>query len=180
MATLDLLAQQIEAILLIENQHRTVESLAEQLDVDLERVEASAQQLAEHYRAHHHGIEIVTSARGILLLPEKSVWEAIAPHYRSLQTEPLPNPAVETLAIVAYSQPITATEIERLRGVRPDHALRLLLEQKLIEVTGTKKAPGLPRLYGTTPQFLQLYNLQRLTDLPELAEEDAIRFLSSR
>lgn len=174
------LTKQIEAILLIENSHRSVESLATQLATKAETVTQCLQDLAEKYKDHGHGMEIAHSSRGVLLVPEEKIWEEIASHYRSRHEDPLPKPAVETLAIIAYSQPITTAEIERLRGLGAGYSIRLLLERELIMVTGTKKAPGAPRLYGTTAQFLQLYNLDSLKGLPALSEEDAVHFLSSR
>lgn len=177
--TSERLSKQIEAVLLIEATHRTADSIATQLECSAQTVMQCARELAERYRQHNHGFEISVSQRGILLIPEKEAWNALSKHYRSRREDSLPNAALETLAIVAYSQPITVSEIERLRGLAAAHSIRVLVERKLITVTGTKKAPGSPRIYGTTPHFLQVYNLHDLSELPPLSEEDAVRFLSS-
>lgn len=174
------LTKQIEAILLIENSHRSTESIAKQLNTKTEVIAQCVQELSEKYKNNDHGIEIANSSRGVLLVPERGAWEEIASHYRSRHEDPLPKPALETLAIIAYSQPITVAEIEQFRGLGAGYSIRLLLERELIIVTGTKKAPGAPRLYGTTAQFLQLYNLNSIKGLPTLSEEDAVHFLSSR
>jgi segregation and condensation protein B len=82
-------------------------------------------------------------------------------------------PALETLSIIAYKQPIIKAEIEQLRGVNSDSAIRTLLEKRLIKVIGRKEAPGRPFLYGTTREFLQYFGLKDLTELPTL--KDLIR-----
>lgn len=173
------LTKQIEAILIIENEHRSIESLAKQLEVTQHDVEQCIEQLSDMYKKNDHGIEIIRSSRGVLLVPESEVWDTIAPHYHLQHDSPLSRPVIETLAIIAYSQPVTIAEIEKLRGLSTGYNIRLLLERKLIVSVGTKKAPGRPRLYGTTKQFLHLYNLNTIKELPVLSENDAVLFLSS-
>ena len=84
----------------------------------------------------------------------------------------LSQPGLETLAIVAYRQPVTRAEVEHLRGVDCSHGLRALLERKLIRIVGKDKAPGRPIIYGTTREFLSLFNLADLRDLPTPEEFD--------
>jgi segregation and condensation protein B len=99
---------------------------------------------------------------------------AVAPPFtewvRLLRDEPRPQrlrpAAMETLAIVAYRQPVTRSEIEAIRGVSADNALRKLLEKDLIEVTGRAELPGRPLQYGTTPAFLEFSGLRSLEELP--------------
>jgi segregation and condensation protein B len=79
-------------------------------------------------------------------------------------------PALETLSIIAYKQPIIKAEIEQLRGVNSDSAIKTLLEKRLIKVIGRKEAPGRPFLYGTTKEFLQYFGLKDLTELPTLKD----------
>jgi len=81
---------------------------------------------------------------------------------------------VETLAIIPYRQPITRAEIEAIRGVDVDGVIATLLERNLIRAMGRKDVPGKPFLYGTTPEFLQLFNLKDLSQLPTLKETDEI------
>ena len=83
---------------------------------------------------------------------------------------------METLSIVAYSQPITRAEIENLRGVNPDGMMRLLLSRDLVREVGRKNAPGRPIQYGTTRRFLNLFRLSSIADLPRLNEADEQRF----
>lgn len=90
----------------------------------------------------------------------------------------LSRPALETLAIIAYRQPISRAEIEAVRGVAVDHVIRMLLEMQLIRITGRSELPGRPMLYGTTNLFLDHFGLKEVKDLPgiqELARQDAAR-----
>jgi segregation and condensation protein B len=79
-------------------------------------------------------------------------------------------PALETLSIIAYKQPLIKAEIEDLRGVNSDSAIKTLIEKRLIKVIGRKEAPGRPFLYGTTKEFLQYFGLKDLTELPTLKD----------
>ena len=84
--------------------------------------------------------------------------------------------AMETLSIVAYSQPVTRAEVENLRGVNADAMMRLLLQRELIREVGRKDAPGRPVQYGTTREFLKLFRLSSIAELPKLTEADQARF----
>jgi segregation and condensation protein B len=83
---------------------------------------------------------------------------------------------METLSIIAYSQPVTRSEIEDIRGVQADSMIRLLLERNLIREMGKKDVPGKPSQYGTTREFLMLFHLESIADLPKLDENEADRF----
>ena len=174
------LSKKIEAILLLEKERITIEDIAARLKTTAEEVTASVQVIENKYRTHEHGIEITHTAHGILLLPTKEVWQEVSAHYNLHPAQQLSNTVLETLAIIAYSQPITMIEIEELRGVRSAHSIRVLIEQQLIMVTGIKKAPGNPKLYATTKRFLQLYNLAHIKELPELHDSDKLHFLTHR
>jgi segregation and condensation protein B len=89
----------------------------------------------------------------------------------AIQSEPLTRATVETLAIVAYKQPVTRAEVEAVRGARSDHHLRKLLDRNLIREVGRRPGPGLPILYGTTELFLRHFGLRELGDLPRVAGE---------
>ena len=86
----------------------------------------------------------------------------------------LSNQALETLAIIAYKQPITRIEIEKIRGVQVSHIMRILLEYKFIKFVGKKNVPGRPLLYGTTDNFLKYFGLLSLKDLPPISEFEKI------
>jgi len=90
--------------------------------------------------------------------------------YKTKHKEKLSKPALETLAIVAYKQPVSRAEIELIRGVNSDGVVVHLIEKELIKIVGRKDIPGRPFLYGTTKQFLEYFGLKSLDDLPKLEE----------
>jgi segregation and condensation protein B len=90
--------------------------------------------------------------------------------YKSRMKERLTRPSLETLAIIAYKQPVTKPEIEAIRGVNTDGVIITLLERNLIRITGRKDTVGRPLLYGTTDEFLQHFGLGSLSDMPKLPE----------
>jgi segregation and condensation protein B len=127
--------------------------------------------LNEEYERTNRTFRIVPVAGGFQMrtLPLYRTWIHKA---EPLKPVKLTQPALETLSIVAYRQPVTRAEAERLRGVDCSHALRALLERRLIRIVGKDKTPGRPILYGTTREFLSLFNLSDLRELPTLEELD--------
>jgi segregation and condensation protein B len=99
--------------------------------------------------------------------PEFSAWVAKLKATRPAMLSPA---ALETLAVVAYRQPLVKAEIDRIRGVDASGALKGLLEKKLVRIVGRKDVPGKPIIYGTTKKFLEVFNLRNLADLPTLRE----------
>lgn len=162
------LAAQLEALLLVAGDTATVEALARALRVSKDAVEAGLDALDQHYAAHGHGARLQRLGSRVRL--------ATAPEHAGLVARFLGVPgrtrlspaALETLAIVAYRQPVTRPDIERIRGVNCDHVMRSLLDQGLIEERGRADTPGRPALYGTTMSFLEALGLRALDDLPAL------------
>lgn len=115
-----------------------------------------------------------------LMAPEKNAWDRISCRYSKRSGSFLSKSALETLAIVAYSQPITRSKIERLRGVNVDAMVRLLLEKGFIEEVGKSEELGKPVLYGTTKGFLTAFGLSSISDLPKLDETEEERFELAR
>jgi segregation and condensation protein B len=99
--------------------------------------------------------------------PELSVWIA---KLRGTRPAALTGAALETLAIIAYRQPVVRAEVERLRGVDVSRPLRTLLERKLVRMVGRKDVPGKPMIYGTTKKFLEVFSLKDLSELPTMGE----------
>ncbi len=128
-------------------------------------VRAALAALAEHLAGEEHGIELAEVAGGYRLFTKRR----FAPQVEALLAEGRPRlspAALETLAVIAYRQPVTRLEVEEVRGVQCDHIIRQLLERQLIRVVGRKEAPGRPFLYGTTPLFLEHFGLRDLSELP--------------
>ncbi len=149
----------------------TVEELATlDPEASLPEVRAALEQLREHYDFDSHGVELVELAGGYQILTRPAFAQAIERAQLSIRTPRLTPAALETLAIIAYRQPVGRAEIEEIRGVSAGGVLRALQERGLIEVVGRSEALGRPLLYGSTASFLELLGMRDLADLPKAAE----------
>ncbi len=165
------LKRALEALLFISGSPLTLERLKGIFeDVEQERIAAQLQELTRDYEARSAGIMLVEVANGwqIATCPEEAGW--IRKFKTVKVSTKLSRPALETLAIVAYKQPITRTEIEAIRGVNIGGIVRNLMERRLVKIVGKKDVPGKPMLYGTTADFLQYFGLKDLSSLPTLKE----------
>ena len=142
--------------------------------------ELRLEKLKEKYSAEDSGIELAMITGGWCLAPKKEYWDVLKEFYGSKREGRLSKSAMETLAIIAYSQPITRAEIEQIRGVGVDNMIRLLIERNLIKEVGKKEAPGRPTLFGTTKEFLKLFRLNSIAELPKLDEDEQERFELAR
>lgn len=156
----------IESLLFITNEPLALEQLAQLTDIELDEAAELVTELCEEYDRQSHGIFIKEAAGGYMMATKTTcgsyVEKLYKPHLQNLSSAGL-----ETLAIIAYKQPITRGEIELLRGVKVDKIMQNLTTKQLIEEQGRKDAPGRPILYGTTKQFLQYFGLNSLSDLPQ-------------
>lgn len=164
----------IEAMLLATGEPLSLGTLADLLGVKKNVVEAALALLKERYAAGERGIALVEIAGGFQFgtKPEHAgLIERMLKEVRKVRLSPA---ALETLAIIAYRQPVTRNEIEAIRGVNIDGVMKTLLDRELIKITGKKEEPGRPLLYGTTEGFLMHFGLNQLSDLPPLSEYDEI------
>ena len=129
--------------------------------------------LREHYDVDGHGVELAEIAGGWQILTRAEYTEAIERAQLASRPQRLSAAALETLAIIAYRQPIGRTEVEEIRGVAVGSILKSLQERALIDVVGRAEGLGRPLLYGTTPLFLEQFALRHLEELPR-ADELAI------
>lgn len=161
----------IEAILFARGEAVLIEDIVRVTGVSREDALTILTELTLEYNEKKSGISIVSSDEGFAMCtrPEyhEYVKEAGAP-----QVVRLSQGVLETLAIIAYRQPVTRAEVEAVRGVRADRALQSLQKRGLIQEVGKKHAPGRPVMYGTTGEFLKLFGLASLQDLPAAAEEE--------
>jgi segregation and condensation protein B len=159
----------VEALLFAENNPLTISRLIEIINDAGENIVQAISELNKEYELTGRTFRIEKVANGFQLytLPEYSVW--VRTLYKS-SYHSLSRPALETLAIVIYNQPITRSEIEKLRGVDCTGPLLTLLERKLIRIEGRAKKPGGPFLYGTGKEFLRYFGLSTLNDLPSKEE----------
>ena len=135
-----------------------------------DEVQAALAELRDVYQAAGHGVELVELADGFQVLTRREFAEIIAQAQIVIRPRKLSVPAMETLAIIAYRQPVSRGEIEEVRGVQADGVLRLLQERGLIDVSGRGDGLGRPLLYGTTPAFLEMLGLKDLSELPRAEE----------
>jgi len=169
-----------ETILFLESEPLTVKVLSNKAQLSEEVVEKCIEKLKEKYNAEDSGIELTMVTGGWCITPKKEYWEVLKEFYGSKRDGRLSKSAMETLAIIAYSQPITRAEVEQLRGVGVDNMIRLLIERNLIKEVGKKEVPGRPTLFGTTKEFLKLFHLNSISELPKLDEDDEKRFELAR
>jgi segregation and condensation protein B len=165
------LAQLLEAALFSASRPLTAEELAS-LDPDAgpAAVRVALEQLREHYDFNQHGVELVELAGGYQILSRPIHAASIERAQFSVRAPKLTAATLETLAVIAYRQPVGRLEIEEIRGVSAGGVLRSLQERGLIEVVGRSEALGRPLLYGTTPLFLELLGMRDLSDLPKAEE----------
>ena len=165
------LAQLLEAALFSASRPLTAEELAVlDADASLADVRAALDQLREVLDFNQHGVELVELGGGFQILTRPLHAAAIERAQFAVRTPKLTPATLETLAIIAYRQPVGRAEIEEIRGVSAGGVLRALQERGLIEVVGRGEALGRPLLYGTTPMLLELLGLRDLTDLPKAEE----------
>jgi segregation and condensation protein B len=141
-----------------------------------ERVEKLLQELMAEFDKPEHGVTIRVVAGGYKMATKPEHHENVRSFVKSLKPPlKLSLPALETLAVVAYKQPVTAPEIMEIRGVQGAGVLKTLLDRKLIAVAGRKNVIGKPILYKTTKEFLIQFGLKDLSELPSLKEFEEIR-----
>lgn len=163
--------QILEAVLFASDVPVTLPVLTQVLgDQPAPEVRAILQEMAEAYEREERGVVLSEIAGGFQLLSRKECAPWVEQMLRSRRKIRLSKPALESLAIVAYKQPITKVEIDSIRGVDSGGVLHTLLERNLVTIKGRSKGVGRPLLYATTQDFLSYMGLNELVDLPELKE----------
>ncbi|MDR0290190.1 MAG: SMC-Scp complex subunit ScpB [Treponema sp.] len=166
----------VEAVLFMESEPVDEAAISRICGLSKEVVQEALEKLGERYALSDSGIELARIGGGVMISPKREYWENLKDRYGKKNEGKISRAAMETLAIIAYSQPITKAEIKGLRGVTPDNMLHLLLEKNLIREVGKKDIPGKPVQYGTTKDFLKQFRLNSIADLPKLSESDLDRF----
>ena len=165
----DKLVDVVEGILFISGNGVDLKDIAEKLEVDKKDVEKAVEELKT--RLEGTGINLITYRGNAQLCSNPDLAEDIATVLNPIREKLLTKATMETLAIVAYKQPVTRLEIEQIRGgASSDYAMQILMNFKLVEVVGRKDAIGKPLLFGTTDEFLKRFNLNSLEDLPDYDE----------
>jgi segregation and condensation protein B len=166
----------IECVLYLEAEPVDLKELVRITSLDRDTVLQALDDLREEHRRLSHGLELVEVAGAYTFAPKVDLWENLKERYGKKNENRLSRAAMETLAIIAYSQPVTRAEVEGIRGVQVDAMIRQLLEKNLIREVGKKDVPGKPTQYGTTKDFLKVFHLSSIADLPKLGDIDSERF----
>jgi segregation and condensation protein B len=160
----------IEALIFACEFPISISQLAEVLDgVEKENILSIIQELINDYDTRRGGFNIAEIAGGFQFRTRSDIAPWIK-RYNKGRASVLTMAAMETLAVVAYRQPVLKLEIDRIRGVNTGGALKNLIEKKLVRILGRKDVPGKPIIYGTTKRFLEVFNLRDLSELPTLKE----------
>ena len=169
------LAGRIEAILFVAGEAVRIEDLSKALNVSVREIEAELIKIRDEYDFHQRGFTLKRFGHQVQLATRALYASDVVHLLQPVQKQSLTQAAMETLAVVAYKQPVTRAEVEQVRGVKCDYSLQSLMNKELIMEVGRKDALGRPILYGTTENFLAHFGLSSLEDLPpmpELPKED--------
>ena len=164
----------VEALLFSSDQPLTLVMLADALDAPSEAVTEALRTLGDDYVSRAAGVELREMAGGWIVTTTAEQHEWVARMLRGKRRMRLSRAALETLAIIAYKQPVTKSEIEAIRGVDSSGTLATLLERALVTIKGRSTVVGRPLLYGSTPDFLNYFGLRDLTELPRPEELRAL------
>lgn len=159
----------IEGILFAMGDSVEVSKLAEVTELTVKEVKSILAQMQEEYSQAGRGICLMELEDSVQLCTKQDAYEHLIKIAKAPRKLTLTDSLLETLSIIAYKQPVTRLEIERIRGVSCDHALNRLLEYDLVTELGRLDAPGRPLLFGTTEQFLRSFGVKSIDDLPELS-----------
>jgi segregation and condensation protein B len=166
----------LEAIVYITEEPLSLAQIATALNQPRERVQTLLDELVAEYDKPEHGVTMREVAGGYKMTTKPEHHEMVRNFVRSLKPPlKLSLPALETLAVIAYKQPVTAPEIMEIRGVQGAGVLKTLLDRKLIAAAGRKNVIGKPMLYKTTKDFMVQFGLKDLSELPSLKEFEEIR-----
>ncbi|EOS26081.1 segregation and condensation protein B [Lachnospiraceae bacterium 3-1] len=166
----------IEGILFALGESVEISKLAEVLEVSQEEVRGILQKMMKRYRGENRGIEIMEIEDAVQMCTKKEIYEYLIKIAKQPKRHVLTDVLLETLSIIAYKQPITKLEIEKIRGVSCAHAVNKLVEYNLVCELGRLDAPGRPLLFGTTEEFLRSFGVQSIEELPVLNQDQLEEF----
>lgn len=166
----------IEAILFTMGESVELGKIAKAIEHDEETTRKIIHLMMDQYDAENRGVRIIELDNAFQMCTKKEMYEYLIRIAKQPKRYVLTDVLLETLSIVAYKQPVTRLEIEKIRGVKTDHAVNKLVEYGLIEEVGRLDAPGRPLLFGTTEEFLRRFSVQSLDELPRLDAEQIEHF----
>lgn len=160
----------IESVLFAAGEAVRTDKIAEIAGVSVKEARAELIKLGEFYNQQNRGFMLIEIDDGYQICTRPEYYTYIQVLAGMKRQQGLSNAAFEALSIIAYNQPVTKATIEFIRGVNSDGAVQRLVERELVEEKGRLDAPGKPILYGTTQEFLRMFGLKNLSDLPEVDE----------
>lgn len=161
----------IEAVLFALGESVELSKLNHVLEMPVEQIRELIAKMNENYEKEDRGIHIVELEDAVQLCTKPGLYEYLIKVAKAPRKYALSDTLLETLSIIAYKQPVTRLEIEKIRGVSSEHALNKLLELNLIQELGRLDAPGRPLLFGTTEEFLRTFGVKSIEDLPVIKPE---------
>ena len=161
----------IEGILFAMGESVQVKDIAEALELEEKQVRKVIAEMQEDYKASSRGISIVELEDGVQLRTKDDYYEDLIKIAAVPKKNVLSDSSLEILSIIAYKQPVTRLDIEKIRGVNSDYGLNKLLEFGLVKELGKLDAPGHPLLFGTTEQFLRSFGVKSIEELPEMNQD---------
>ena len=166
----------VEAILFTMGDSVELSKIAAAIGHDEETTRKLIHNMMDRYNEEERGVRIIELEDSYQLCTKKEMYEYLIRVARQPRRYALTDVLLETLSIIAYRQPVTRLEVEKIRGVKSDHAVNKLIEYGLVEETGRLDAPGRPLLFGTTEEFLRRFGLQSLDELPSVNPEQIEHF----
>ncbi|MEY2905385.1 MAG: hypothetical protein RJA52_1401 [Bacteroidota bacterium] len=173
---MDYLTKNIEAIIFSSPNPVSLRELQNTLkecfeaDIALEEITNSLDFLKNKYQSEEFSFEILELAEGFHFLTKPAYHQSIGIFLKQNSQKKLSKSALETLSIIAYKQPVSKTDLEKIRGVNCDYSIQKLLEKELISISGRDEGPGRPLLYSTSEKFLNYFGLPSISGLPKLKE----------
>lgn len=170
------LAQHIESLIFISSQPVSTKEiktcLEEAFATKLHKndVQASLNEIVTKYQSENYAFEIAELSGGYQFLTKGAYHNTVGTYLKQKNKRKLSRSAMETLAIIAYKQPVTKVEVESIRGVSSDYSIQKLLEKELLDIIGRSDAPGRPLIYGTSEKFMNYFGINSLKDLPKLKD----------
>jgi segregation and condensation protein B len=170
---LDKLTHHIEALVFVAENALSFKDLKNCLDEQFATnfkksiIEKAVDELIEKYQSDKFAIEMVEISNGYRFMTKGAYYPTVATFLKQSTKKKLSKSALETLAIIAYKQPIEKSELEKIRGVSCDYSIQKLLEKELVEIIGRSEGPGRPLLYSTSEKFMDYFGLKSIQDLPK-------------
>lgn len=159
----------IEAVLFTMGESVEVEKIAKAIELDTDTTKKIIHNMMDRYQSEERGIKIIELEGAFQMCTKSEMYEYLIRVAKQPKKMVLSEVLMETLSIIAYKQPITKLEIEKIRGVKSDHAVNKLVEYNLVKELGRLDAPGRPIMFGTTEEFLRHFGVQSLEELPSVS-----------